>query len=112
MVEERTIREGIRHAKPDGEHLREDDTPSDPGIPEAVNLEREDPLSDAARRRDAFAPQEEVPARNLRAQRDARAIARGEGKPGAASETTESAEGRNLQGGANPVAREQSADLE
>ena len=51
---EKTIRDGIREAEEEGEaHLRED-TPDEKGKPEAVNLEREDPVSTAARRRDSF----------------------------------------------------------
>ena len=61
MVDERrkgnpkSLNEGIVEAAADdaGEHLR-DDTPDEPGKPEAVNLEREEPVSNAARRRDSF----------------------------------------------------------
>lgn len=53
---EKTLSEGIREAEahPHGEHLRKDTTPDEPGKPEAVNLERDEPVTTAARRRDAF----------------------------------------------------------
>lgn len=51
---EKTLREGIAEAAGShGEHLRED-TPDEPGKPEAVNLERDEPVTNAARRRDSF----------------------------------------------------------
>ncbi len=60
MIEERrkgnpkSIEDGIEEAAAsDGKHLR-DDTPEEPGKPEAVNLERDEPITTAARRRDSF----------------------------------------------------------
>lgn len=51
---EKTIRDGIREAEKEGDdHLREE-TPDEPGKPEAVNLEREEPVTNAARRRASF----------------------------------------------------------
>jgi len=51
----KSIKEGVREAALDesGAHLR-DDTPDEKGKPEAVNLEREEPVTNAARRRDSF----------------------------------------------------------
>lgn len=52
MTDEKNIREAIHEAEADPVgHLRKDDTPSEPGKPEAVNLEREEPVTTAARRR-------------------------------------------------------------
>ena len=61
MTEERgkgnpkSIEDGIAEAADDdtGERLREN-TPDEPGKPEAVNLEREEPVTNAARRKDSF----------------------------------------------------------
>lgn len=74
MSDDPTIREKIRHASPDGSHL-EEETPDEPGIPEAVNLERDDPVTNAARRRDSFAEDEAIPQRARRAEASARRIA-------------------------------------
>lgn len=80
---------------------RKDTTPSEPGKPEAVNLERADPISTAARRRDSFenteapvGPQDDaMPDRNPRSYTNANLG----GKPGGASETTTSRDARNQQ---------------
>lgn len=61
MIDERrkgnpkSIEQGIAEAEADdsGEHLYEE-TPDEPGKPEAVNLERDEPVTTAARRRDSF----------------------------------------------------------
>lgn len=52
---EKSIREGVREAErePSAKRLRED-TPDEKGRPEAVNLERDEPITTAARRRDEF----------------------------------------------------------
>lgn len=51
----KSIEDGLEEAAedPTGEHLR-DDTPEEKGKPEAVNLERDEPITTAARRRDSF----------------------------------------------------------
>ena len=51
----KSIEDGVEEAAVDetGEHLR-DDTPDEKGKPEAVNLERDEPITNAARRRDSF----------------------------------------------------------
>lgn len=53
--DEKTLQEGIREAarKPDAARLREG-APEEKGKPEAVNLERDEPVTNAARRRDSF----------------------------------------------------------
>lgn len=53
MPRERTIKDAIREAEeePGAKRLRES-PPDEPGKPEAVNLEREEPVSTAARKRD------------------------------------------------------------
>ena len=52
--EEKTLEEGIREAErePTAERLRAG-APEEKGKPEAVNLEREKPVTNAARRRDS-----------------------------------------------------------
>lgn len=74
MTEPKPIREKIRETSADGSHLRED-TPDEPGLPQAVNLEREHPVSSAARRRDEFRPGEEIPERARAAEESARRVA-------------------------------------
>lgn len=51
---EKTIREGIREAKKEGAGQLREDTPDEKGKPDAVNLERKEPVTTAARRRDSF----------------------------------------------------------
>lgn len=52
---EKTLTEGIIEAQSDPTGTRlSDSTPDVPGKPEAVNLERDEPVTNAARRRDAF----------------------------------------------------------
>lgn len=53
--DEKSLKEGVREAqeRPASERLHEE-TPEQPGKPDAVNLERKEPVTTAARRRDAF----------------------------------------------------------
>ena len=53
--DEKTLKEGVREAErdPSAKRLRKSGS-DEKGKPEAVNLEREEPVTDAARRRDAF----------------------------------------------------------
>lgn len=52
---EKTLTEGIIEAAGDPSGARlSDSTPDEPGKPEAVNLERDEPVTTAARRRDTF----------------------------------------------------------
>ena len=54
-AEEKTLTEGILEAETVPAEARLPRGPPDePGKPEAVNLEREDPVTTAARRRDSF----------------------------------------------------------
>jgi len=74
VTEPKTIRERLREASATGTHLHEN-TPDEPAIPQAVNLEREHPVSNAARRRDAFEPGEEIPEAARQAEASARRVA-------------------------------------
>lgn len=49
--QEKSIREAIREADRDPVGHLSEDTPDEPGKPEAVNLERQEPITNAARRR-------------------------------------------------------------
>lgn len=85
-----------------------DDTHDEKGKPEAVNLERDEPISTAARRRDSFGPGERIPERARIAEADARAA----GRAGGASETTASAQGGvSEQRGATYARRPQAGEL-
>lgn len=93
------VRDASRESTPERvSHLRERG-PEEPGRPGAVNLERDEPITDAARRRDV--PARDMPAGDAYAGEEVGRDFASEletGRGSGASETTNLKGGRNLQG--------------